>query len=610
MLLPGKPHHNPYINQCVGYGHHSVYMPSQIYRFNQLKETVTVSDHTDGYSHNPHECGIVIQNPDPSVMKCVLQACQQISCQQKVTNLYLILARCGKDIKVEEEEGQEWQVFNLSPNCEKLILQYCIPLPQTICHLISQIQSCPYLTVLCFRESLQSQELCTRVCKQLEDLVHLKILILTANPLGSSGLYLAESIQEWGPKPLLEKLILNQCEMPEEACAAVLSALSLCAQIKDLQLNDNTIGAAGVCFAKSIQSWGPEPSLEILYLDQCEIQEEASKAVLSALSTCKQMTNLHLDNNTLGAAGDCLAKSIQAWGPEPPLAILGLDHCEMPEEAWSAVLSALSSCKWLKILWLARNTLGAAGAHLSESIRGWGPEPPLEELDLEQCQMPQKTWAAVLSVFSFSFCNKLKVKPSIDMAGVHIADVILAWEAKVLLSLDLMCLQIAPPVWTSVLQALSSCKKLKQLWLNNNTIGAPGVYLAESILTWGPEPPLEKLSLEQCDMSEEAWVAVLSALSSCKLLKELCLSDDTFGEAGVHVAHLIEAWGPEHPLQRLDLDGCQMPEEGSAAVLKALSFLKQLKELWLDRNTVGTAGVYLAESIQAWGPEPPLVKLH
>ncbi len=98
--------------------------------------------------------------------------------------------------------------------------------------------------------------------------------------------------------------------MPEEACAAVLSALSSCKQMKDLQLENNTIGAAGVHLAESIQAWGPEPQLKILYVSQCEMQEEACAAVLSALSSCKQMKDLRLHNNTIGTAGVLLAESI------------------------------------------------------------------------------------------------------------------------------------------------------------------------------------------------------------------------------------------------------------------------------------------------------------
>ncbi len=110
-------------------------------------------------------------------------------------------------------------------------------------------------------------------------------------------------------------------------------------------------------------------------------------------------------------------------------------------------------------------------------------------------------------------------------------------------------------------------------------------------------------------ISEETCEAVLSALSTCKHLTELYLTDIAVNGVGVHMAQLIQAWGPKHQLQRLDLDGCQMPEEACAVVLKALSILKQLKELWLDRNTVGAGGVQLADSIQAWGPEPPLVHM-
>ncbi len=715
MHLPGKPGHNPYINQCDS-DNNLIYIPSQIYRFNQLKEKIRISEHT--CSHMPIHCGMVIVEPDTSVMKNVLDVCQQISCQQSITNLYLTGMRCHEDIKTDDKEA--WPLFNLSQTCDVLTLEFCeFPL-HTMSHLIGQIHSCPSLTCLNLQESLQSQELCESVCKELKHLLHLKILNLSQNPLGNSGIYLAESIQAWGgepplemlilqschmaetawaavlsalsscklmkwlwllentigaagihlaesirvwgPNPLLEAICLDQCEMPVAAWAAVLSALSSCQMLKEtpdlrkagrhiadvilawgaevcvkelnlqcfwipqeawaavlsalsywkplqyLHLNNNTIGAVGVYLAESIQAWGPEPPLEQLDLEQCEMPEEAWAAVLSALSSCRQMKKLWLNHNTIGAAGIHLAESIRAWGPDPALQILGLEQCEMPEEAWAGILPALLSCRQLKNLSLANNVVGVAGVYLAESIQAWGPEPPLEKLDVKQCLMPEKTWAAVLS--ALSSCKKLTEIPDMRMAGVHIADVILAWGPAPLLKLDLQRLQIPPEAWPAVLTALSSCKKLQKLSLSKNSFGVAGVLLAKSIQAWGPEPHQDSLGLEECEMPEEAWVTVLSALASCKNLTEFYLSNNTFGETGVHVAHLIEAWGPEHPLRRLDLDGCQMPQQVCAAVLKALSFLKQLKELWLDKNTIGVAGVYLTESIQAWGPESQLHTLH
>ena len=375
--------------------------------------------------------------------------------------------------------------------------------------------------------------------------------MLMNNTIGAAGVHLAESIQAWGPDPPLEILYLDQCEMQEEACAAVLSALSSCKQMRCLGLINNTIGAAGVHLVESIRAWGPDAPLEQLDLSQCEIPEEGCAAVLSALSSCKQMEDLRLKNNTIGAAGFHLAESIRAWGPDPPLEEMFLKECEMPEEACAAVLSALSSCKQMKDLQLENNTIGAAGVHLAESIQAWGPDPPLEKLNLQHCEMAEEACAAVFS-------------------------------------------------------ALSSCKQMKYLWLNNNTIGAAGVLLAESIRAWGPEPQLKILYLSQCEMQEEACAAVLSALSSCKQMKRLWLHNNTIGAAGVHLAESIRAWGPDPPLEILNLNQCEMLEEACAAVLSALSSCKQMKALQLENNTIGAAGVHLAESIRAWGPDPPL----
>ena len=186
-------------------------------------------------------------------------------------------------------------------------------------------------------------------------------------------------------------------------------------------------------------------------------------------STCKYLTHLDLWHCKVGETGRYLAQSITSWGNNPPLEELDLSHCSIPEQVWAELLQSLSSCKQLTDLDLSRNTIGEAGRYLAQSITSWGDNPPLQELHLSYCSIPEQVMAELL-------------------------------------------------------QSLSSCKQLTGLYLSGNTIGEAGHYLVQSIASWGDNPQLKTLYLSQCSIPEQVWPELLQSLSSCRNLFRLNLS--------------------------------------------------------------------------------------
>ena len=456
------------------------------------------------------------------------------------------------------------------------------------------------------------EDVCGSLVKGLSTCKQLTILDLSGSTLGAAGCHLVESITSWGPDAPLQQLRLEDCKMPEDVCGSLVKGLSTCKQLNFLNLSGNTLGAAGCHLVESITSWGPDPPLQKLSLRDCKMPEDVCGSLVKGLSTCKQITNLDLSGNTLGAAGCHLVESITSWGPDAPLQQLRLEDCKMPEDVCGSLVKGLSTCKQLTNLLLSGNTLDAAGCHLVESITSWGPDPPLQQLSLRDCKMPEDVCGSLVK--GLSTCKQLTdlvlSGKTLSAAGCHPVESITSWGPDApLQKLWLRDCKMPEDVCGSLVKGLSTCKQLTDLVLSGNTLGAAGCHLVESITSWGPDAPLQKLWLQDCKMPEDVCGSLVKGLSTCKQLILLDLSGNTLSAAGCHLVESITSWGPDAPLQKLWLRDCKMPEDVCGSLVKGLSTCKQLTNLLLSGNTLGAAGCHLVESITSWGPDAPLQKL-
>ena len=446
----------------------------------------------------------------------------------------------------------------------------------------------------------------------IQDYIFYPETTLTENIIGYQGYYLSEFIQHQGDSPPLKDIKLDKYSMPEIKWTDLLQFTSTCKYLKQLHLWSCNVGEAGRYLAQSITSWGDNPPLQKLHLYRCSIPEQVWPELLPSLSSCKQLTDLDLSGNTIGEAGRHLAQSIASWGDNPPLQKLNLRWCSIPKQVWPELLPSLSSCKQLTDLDLSYNTIGEAGRYLAQSITSWGDNPPLQQLNLGWCSIPEQVWAELLqSLYSSKQLTNLNLSGNtIGKAGHYLAQSITSWgDNPPLQQLNLGWCSIPEQVWPELLPSLSSCKQLTHLKLSRNTIGEAGRHLAQSITSWGDNPPLQKLHLYRCSIPEQVWAELLQSLSSCKQLTDLDLSGNTIGEAGRHLAQSITSWGDDPPLRKLDLRSCSIPEQVWAELLQSLSSCKQLTHLDLLGNTIGEAGRYLTQSITSWGDNPPLRKL-
>ena len=479
--------------------------------------------------------------------------------------------------------------------------------------------------------------------------------------IGEAGNYLAQSITSWGDDPPLQELNLSRCSMPKKVWPELLQSLSSCKQLTDLDLSYNNIGEAGRYLAQSITSWGDNSPLNNLYLNACSIPEQVWPELLQSLSSCKQLSHLDLADNIIGEAGSYLAQSITSWGDNPPLEQLHLDNCSIQEQVCPELLQSLSSFKKLTHLDLWGNTIGEAGRYLRQSITSWGDNPPLECLDLSYCSIPQQVWPELLQCLSY--CRNLSElnlyrntltgclssflsNPNQELASLLYFDLrytaINQADVQHLTNLiennglpALKNLSLREENWVNSNNELellktACCAKIDSLYLNLDeqitsetqldqhiqpspettlswvSLREEGHYLSDFIQQQGDNPPLEELRLYNHDMPESKWAELFHFTSTCKYMNRIDLSWSNLGESGHYLAQSITSWGNNPPLELLNLSDCSIPEQLWPELLQSLSSCKRLSKLNLSYNNIGEAGRYLAQSIKSWGDNPPL----
>ena len=454
-----------------------------------------------------------------------------------------------------------------------------------------------------------THDLCSKLLRALsvcKDLIYLNLL---DNDLGDGALNLADSIKSWGKNPPLQELQMGRCSMPEKALGELLKSLSNCKELTSLDLEMMSFGEAGHHLAAAISSWGDNPSLEVLNLAKSTFSLDSGIELMKSLSSCKGLKSLLLGKTRLWRTGMHIARSIQSWGPEAPLEQLQLGQCSMDEDDSTELLKSLANCKSLVCLDLSDNTLGDAGYHLSKCLLHWGDNLSLQKLQLSNCSMSVEVWSELLKHISIlkNLTHLDLSKNSLEEAGHHFAKSIKCWEDNSKLSvLDLEKCVMTERVWCELFDSLSSCRQFTNLNLSQNALGAAGENFAKCIKSWGTNPPLQTLNLKSCGMPANSWNMVLQSLVTCKKITFLVLSDNRLDESAGHMVELFRSWGENARLEVLSISKCFLPPGIYTDLFRILTASSKLILLELSFNNLGDSGHQLAHTIRCWGANPAL----
>lgn len=120
---------------------------------------------------------------------------------------------------------------------------------------------------------------------------------------------------------------------------------------------------------------------------------------------------------------------------------------------------------------------------------------------------------------------------------------------------------------------------------------------------------LEELYLSGHRLSPTALRAFAECVAANRALRLLCLGDDAFGDAGVHVLCDALARNPQSALQTWDLEHKSVTATGATTVGQLLTVNTTLTTLTLSRNALGDDGVLALLGGLRENPQPALQSL-
>ena len=179
----------------------------------------------------------------------------------------------------------------------------------------------------------------------------------------------------------LQKLQLSNCSMSVQVWYDLMKHVAILKNLTHLNLSKNNLNETGRQFGKSISCWGDCPQLSVLDLEECTMPENVWCELLEALSSCKQITNMNLSQNTLGASGQTLLSALNLG----ELCNTKFKVLWDAVDNWNIVLQSLVTCKKMTCLVLSDNSLNESAEHLVELLRSWGEDTCLEALSLWKC---------------------------------------------------------------------------------------------------------------------------------------------------------------------------------------------------------------------------------
>ncbi|XP_048051933.1 NACHT, LRR and PYD domains-containing protein 12-like isoform X5 [Megalobrama amblycephala] len=442
-----------------------------------------------------------------------------------------------------------------------------------------------------------TSEGCAALGSALRSNSHLRELGLSHNNIQDEGLtLLSDGLKD--PHCKLKKLMLSQCNITAEGCAALTSALRSNSHLRELDLSGNKIGDEGLMLLSDGLK-DPHCKLEKLTLNSCNITVEGCAALTSALRSNSHLRELYLTVNKIGDKGLMLL-SDGLKDPHCKLEKLELWMCYFAAEGCAALASALRSNSHLRELDLFMNIIGDEGLTLlSDGLKD--PNCKLEILWLSRCKITAAGCASLTSALrSNSHLRELDL--SMNKIGgrglTRLSDGLKDPHCK-LEKLKLIQCNITDKGCAALASALRSNSHLRELDLTVNKIGDEGLMLLSDGLM-DPNCKLEKLMLSQCNITAEGCAALVSALRSNSHLRELDLSMNKIGDEGLML--LSDGLKDLHcKLEKLELGCCEITAEGCAALASALRSNSHLRELYLTGNSLREASV---ESLSALKDDP------
>ncbi|XP_072892597.1 NACHT, LRR and PYD domains-containing protein 12-like [Hemitrygon akajei] len=326
----------------------------------------------------------------------------------------------------------------------------------------------------------------------------------------------------------IKHLDLQGCHIQCEGIQRLGPGLHKC---QELRFGGNDLGDSGVKLVSAALR-NPECKIQQLVLMGVGLTDSGVEDLASALSTNPSLTDLDLSVNKLGDSGVKLV-SAALRNPECKIQKLRLRDVSLTDSGAEDLVSALSTNPSLTDLDLSVNKLGDSGVKLvSAALRN--PECKIQKLRLD--------------------------KVGLTDSGAE-----------------------------DLVSALSTKPSLTDLDLSGNKLGDSGVKLVSAALM-NPECKIQKLELNNVDLTDSGAEDLVSALRTNPSLTELDLSYNKLGDSGVKLVSAALR-NPECKIQRLWLYNVDLTDSGAEDLASALSTNPSLTVLSLGFNSLTDGSV-------------------
>uniref|UniRef100_A0A8C0TLC9 Ribonuclease/angiogenin inhibitor 1 n=1 Tax=Canis lupus familiaris TaxID=9615 RepID=A0A8C0TLC9_CANLF len=285
--------------------------------------------------------------------------------------------------------------------------------------------------------------------------------------------------------------------------------------------------------------------------------------------------------------------------PPPPVArrssrsvFWRLDDCGLTEVRCKDISSALQANPSLTELSLCTNELGDAGVHLV--LQGLqSPTCKIQKLSLQNCCLT-KTGCGVLPAVlrSMPTLRELHLSDNpLEDAGLQLLCEGLLDPQCHLEKLQLEYCNLTAASCESLASALRNKQHFKELAVSNNEIGEAGVrVLCQGLVESACQ--LETLKLENCGLTPASCEDLRAVVASKTSLRELDLGDNKLGDQGIAVL-CPSLLHPSCQIRVLWLWECDVTATGCRDLCHVVSTKESLEELSLACNALGDEGAQL-----------------
>ncbi|KAL1251661.1 hypothetical protein QQF64_019457, partial [Cirrhinus molitorella] len=419
----------------------------------------------------------------------------------------------------------------------------------------------------------------------------LKDLNLSGCELGDTQVnQIADLLQDKHCK--LNTLMLCDCGLTEESCLALATVLISNPSLKELDMSNNNLQDSGV---KKLQNGleNTKCTLEKLRLSDCSIREEGYKALASALrSNPSHLIELDLTGNDPGQSG---VKELNDLLQDPNCHLKTLRFLSpAADEACQFVTGIVGKNPLLlRELNLSERKLGDTQVnHITALLQD--KHCTLNTLILSDCSITEEGYKALALALRSNPSHLIELDLTGNdpgQSGVKELNDLLQDGHFSLKTISLLKSPAAEEACEYLTEVLGrSPLLLKELDLSEDKLGdLDGEKL--SALLMDSHSKLEKIKLNNCELTEKSCSVLATVLSSKTILKEMDLNNSRLLDSGVkEICEGLKS--PVCELKILKLSGCSITEEGYKALASALrSNPSHLIELDLTGNDPGQSGV-------------------